>query len=187
MSWKNCGTYILYSNVANFKEQYLFLLYGWICKLASCFDWLPKQGRRAHLACFEFPTLVLQQKGFFWPYNLILYWHSLFGQEEWILAFMLIILCQWPCKLIIYYHITVIFARLLQNIYFFVNSTAVFSLDCISHYDSSCCKGQGVSFFLADKLSVPDIFSSCFFMPHTHFETSLVMVSCYGHDIWHHK
>ena len=123
---KNCGTYILYSNVAIFKEQYLFLLYGWICKLASCFDWLPKQGRRAHLACFEFPTLVLQQKGFFWPYNLILYWHSLFGQEEWILAFMLIILCRWPCKFIIYYHITVIFARLLQNIVIFVISIAVF-------------------------------------------------------------
>ena len=95
MSWKKMWHIHSVQQCCYFKEQYLFLLYGWICKLASYFDWLPKQGRRAHLACFEFTTLVLQQKGFFWPYNLILYWHSLFGQEESILAFMLIILCRW--------------------------------------------------------------------------------------------
>ena len=36
-----------------------------------------------------------------------------------------------------------------------------------------------LSFLLDDKTSVPDILSS--------FETSLVMVSYYGYEIWHHK
>ena len=38
-------------------------------------------------------------------------------------------------------------------------------------------------FFLEDKISAPDVFSSCFFIPWTDFETSLVMVSCYGYEI----
>ena len=30
---------------------------------------------------------------------------------------------------------------------------------------------------------VPDVFNSCSFIPRAHFETSLVMVSCYGYEI----
>ena len=33
-----------------------------------------------------------------------------------------------------------------------------------------------LSFFLADKTSVPDVFGSWLFIPRAHFETSLVMV-----------
>ena len=40
-----------------------------------------------------------------------------------------------------------------------------------------------LSFFLEDKTSVPVVFSSCSFISRTHFETSLVMVSCYGYKI----
>ena len=40
-----------------------------------------------------------------------------------------------------------------------------------------------LSFFLKNKTSVPDVFSSCSFIPHAHFETSLVIVSCYGYDL----
>ena len=40
-----------------------------------------------------------------------------------------------------------------------------------------------LSFFLEDKTSVPDVFSSCFFIPRAHFERGLVMVSCYGYEI----
>ena len=51
--------------------------------------------------------------------------------------------------------------------------------------------GGGVSFFwgffLEDKTSAPEIFSSCSFIHCPHFETSLVMVSCYGYEIWRHK
>ena len=43
------------------------------------------------------------------------------------------------------------------------------------------------SFFLEDKTSVPEVFSSCSFIPHTHFEASFMMVSCYGYEIWRHK
>ena len=43
------------------------------------------------------------------------------------------------------------------------------------------------SFFLEGKTSVPDVFSSCSFIPRAHFETSLVMVSCYGYEIRRHK
>ena len=39
-----------------------------------------------------------------------------------------------------------------------------------------------LSFFLEDKTSVPDAFTSCSFIPRSHFETSLVMVSCYGYE-----
>ena len=39
------------------------------------------------------------------------------------------------------------------------------------------------SFFLEDKTSAPDVLSSFLFIPYTHFETSLVMVSCYGYEI----
>ena len=38
------------------------------------------------------------------------------------------------------------------------------------------------SFFLDDKTSAPDVFSSCSFIPHAHCETSLVIVSYYGYD-----
>ena len=59
-------------------------------------------------------------------------------------------------------------------------------------------KGRGVdatplphkvflSFFPEDKTSVPDAFCSCSFIPPAHFETSLVMVSCYGYEILRHK
>ena len=43
------------------------------------------------------------------------------------------------------------------------------------------------SFLLEDKKSVPYVFISCSFIPRAHFETSLVMVSCYGYEIWRHK
>ena len=39
------------------------------------------------------------------------------------------------------------------------------------------------SFLLKDKKSVPYVFISCSFIPRAHFETSLVMVSCYGYEI----
>ena len=44
-----------------------------------------------------------------------------------------------------------------------------------------------LSFFLKDKTSAPDVFSSCSFIPRADFETSLVMVSCYGYEIRRHK
>ena len=40
-----------------------------------------------------------------------------------------------------------------------------------------------LSFFLEDKTSAPDVSSSCLFILWAHFETSLVMVSCYGYEI----
>ena len=40
-----------------------------------------------------------------------------------------------------------------------------------------------LSFFLEDKTSAPHLFSSCSSIPRTEFETSLVMVSCYGYEI----
>ena len=40
-----------------------------------------------------------------------------------------------------------------------------------------------LSFFLEDKTSAPDVFTSCSFIPCTHFQTSLVMVSYYGYEI----
>ena len=36
-------------------------------------------------------------------------------------------------------------------------------------------------------ISMPDVFSSCSFIPCAHFKTSLVMVSCYGYERWRHK
>ena len=42
-------------------------------------------------------------------------------------------------------------------------------------------------FFLDDKTSAPDVFSSCSFIPGGHFETSLVMVSYYGYEILRHQ
>ena len=42
-------------------------------------------------------------------------------------------------------------------------------------------------FFLQDKTSLPDVFSSCSFIPRAHFETSSVMVSCYGYELCRHK
>ena len=41
-----------------------------------------------------------------------------------------------------------------------------------------------LSFFLEDKTSAPVVFSSCSFIPRAHFETRLVMFSCYGYEIW---
>ena len=40
-----------------------------------------------------------------------------------------------------------------------------------------------LSFFLKDKTSAPDVFSSCSLIPNADFETSLMMVSCYGYEI----
>ena len=40
-----------------------------------------------------------------------------------------------------------------------------------------------LSFFLEDKTSVPDVFSSCLFIPGAQFERGLVMVSCYRYEI----
>ena len=42
------------------------------------------------------------------------------------------------------------------------------------------------SFFLDDKTWAPAVFNSFSFFPRTHFETSLVMVSYYGYEIWCH-
>ena len=42
-------------------------------------------------------------------------------------------------------------------------------------------------FFLDVKASAPDVFCSCSFIPRTHLETSLVLVSYYGYEIWRHK
>ena len=42
-------------------------------------------------------------------------------------------------------------------------------------------------FFLKDKTSAPNDFGSYSFIPRAHFETSLVMVSYYGYEIWRHK
>ena len=44
-----------------------------------------------------------------------------------------------------------------------------------------------LSFFVEDKTSALDVFSSCSFIPCAHFETSLVMVSCYGYEVRRHK
>ena len=38
-------------------------------------------------------------------------------------------------------------------------------------------------FFLEDKISASDVFSSCSFISRAHFETSLVMVRFYGYEI----
>ena len=38
-------------------------------------------------------------------------------------------------------------------------------------------------FFLEDKTTAPDVFSSCSFIPGVDFEPSLVMVSCYGYEV----
>ena len=38
-------------------------------------------------------------------------------------------------------------------------------------------------FFLKDKTSAPNVFSSFSFIPNADFEASLVMVSCYGYEI----
>ena len=40
-----------------------------------------------------------------------------------------------------------------------------------------------LSFFLEDKTSAPEVFSSCLFISRAYFETSLVMVSCYDYEI----
>ena len=40
-----------------------------------------------------------------------------------------------------------------------------------------------LSFFLEDKTSAPNVFSSCLFIPRAHFKSSPVMVSCYGYGI----
>ena len=45
--------------------------------------------------------------------------------------------------------------------------------------------GEGVvlSFFLEDKTSAPDVFSSCSFILLAHFEKSSVMVSFFGYEM----
>ena len=40
-----------------------------------------------------------------------------------------------------------------------------------------------LSFFLEDKASAPDVFSSCSFIPPAKFEASSVIVSCYGYEV----
>ena len=40
-----------------------------------------------------------------------------------------------------------------------------------------------LNFFLEDKRSAPDVFSSCSFICRAHFERSSVIVSCYGYEI----
>ena len=40
-----------------------------------------------------------------------------------------------------------------------------------------------LSFFLEAKTLAPDVFSRCSFIPRADFQTSLVMVSCYGYEI----
>ena len=47
--------------------------------------------------------------------------------------------------------------------------------------------GGGVCLPQKDKTSAPKVFSRCSFIPRAHFETSLVMVSCYGYAIRRHK
>ena len=42
-------------------------------------------------------------------------------------------------------------------------------------------------FFLDNQTSAYDVFSSRSFIPRTHFEWSLLMVSYYGYEIWRHK
>ena len=42
-------------------------------------------------------------------------------------------------------------------------------------------------FFLDDKTSPPDVCCNGSFIPRAHFETSLVVVSYYGYEIWRHK
>ena len=42
-------------------------------------------------------------------------------------------------------------------------------------------------FFSDDKTSAPHVFKNCSFIPRAYFETSLVMVSYYGYEIWRHK
>ena len=41
------------------------------------------------------------------------------------------------------------------------------------------------NFFLANKTSAKDVFSSCSFIPKAHFETSLVMISYYSYEGLH--
>ena len=36
---------------------------------------------------------------------------------------------------------------------------------------------------LPHKVFLPGVFSSCSFIPRAHFETSLVVVSCYGYEL----
>ena len=43
-----------------------------------------------------------------------------------------------------------------------------------------------LSFFLDEKTSAPDVFTTCSFIPRAHFGTSLVIVSDYGYEIWRH-
>ena len=78
-------------------------------------------------------------------------------------------------------------------IYQFISDSTVSTFT----FNLRTCKGGGgggwhphkvfQSFFLEDKTSSLDVFSSCSFIPYAHFETRLVMVSRYGYDIWRHK
>ena len=42
---------------------------------------------------------------------------------------------------------------------------------------------MALSFFLEDKTSAPEVFSSCSFIRLAHFEKSSVMVSFYGYEM----
>ena len=42
-------------------------------------------------------------------------------------------------------------------------------------------------FFLEDETSGPGVFSTCSFTPRAHFDTSSVMVKCYGYERLCHK
>ena len=44
-----------------------------------------------------------------------------------------------------------------------------------------------MSFFPEEKTSTPDVFSSFSLIPRADFEISLVMVSCYGYEIWRYQ
>ena len=47
--------------------------------------------------------------------------------------------------------------------------------------------GGGGYYPQKNKTSAPEVFSRCSFIPRADFETSLVMVSCYGYAIRRHK
>ena len=53
--------------------------------------------------------------------------------------------------------------------------------DGLTHGRTRRGGGVVVEIFLDDKTSASDFFNSCSFIPHAHFETSLVMVSYYSY------
>ena len=69
----------------------------------------------------------------------------------------------------------------------FLDPNLTCSLSKLVQMDVQMGREVFLSFFLDDKTSAPDVFSSCSFISRTHFETSLVMVSDFGYEIWRHK